>query len=67
MKGLTMISIVLTTGLIIGGTMWGLLAWALVGWVKILFGLAGLVVATLVNLGLFWVLWPHRSFEDEDE
>ncbi|WP_341778565.1 hypothetical protein [Levilactobacillus sp. HBUAS70063] len=65
MKGITAILILVMTGLIIGGTMWGLLAWALTGWIKVLFGLAGLAVATVVNLGLFWFLWPRQSDEDD--
>ncbi|MCH5463960.1 hypothetical protein [Levilactobacillus tujiorum] len=67
MKVLTMSLIFLATGLIIGGTMWGLLAWTLVGWVKVLFGLGGLLIATLVNFYLFWKLWPHRAFDDDDD
>ena len=65
MKGITAILILVMTGLIIGGIMWGLLAWALTGWIKVLFGLAGLAVATVVNLGLFWFLWPRQSDEDD--
>lgn len=67
MKVLTMILIVLATGLIIGGTLWGLLAWALVGWVKIAVGFGGLLLATVVNFFLYWTLWPHRPFEDDDD
>ena len=66
MKVVTAILIVLMTGLIIGGTMWGLLAWALVGWVKVLFGLGGLALATVVNFWVFWKLWPRRPFEDDE-
>lgn len=58
---------VLLTGGLIGGTLWGMLTWNVAfGW-DIMIGLTGLIVSTLVNLGLYWFLWPRSPILLEDE
>ena len=59
MKILTSLLMVLLTGGLIGGTLWGMLTWNVAfGW-DIMIGLTGLIVSPLVNLGLSWCLWPR--------
>ena len=58
---------VLLTGGLSGGTLWGMLTWNVAfGW-DIMIGLTGLIVSTLVNLGLYWFLWPRSPMLLEDE
>lgn len=67
MKILTLLLMVLLTGGLIGGTLWGMLTWNVAfGW-DIMIGLTGLIVSTLVNLGLYWFLWPRSPILLEDE
>lgn len=67
MKILTSLLMVLLTGGLIGGTLWGMLTWNVAfGW-DIMIGLTGLIVSTLVNLGLYWFLWPRSPMLLEDE
>ncbi|MBT9677275.1 hypothetical protein [Levilactobacillus brevis] len=67
MKILTSLLMVLLTGGLIGGTLWGILTWNVAfGW-DIMIGLTGLIVSTLVNLGLYWFLWPRSPMLLEDE
>lgn len=67
MKILTSLLVVLLTGGLIGGTLWGMLTWNVAfGW-DIMIGLTGLIVSTLVNLGLYWFLWPRSPMLLEDE
>jgi len=66
-KILTSLLMVLLTGGLIGGTLWGMLTWNVAfGW-DIMIGLTGLIVSTLVNLGLYWFLWPRSPMLLEDE
>lgn len=67
MKILTSLLMVLLTGGLIGGTLWGMLTWNVAfGW-DIMIGLTGLIVSTLVNLGLYWFLWTRSPMLLEDE
>lgn len=67
MKILTSLLMVLLTGGLIGGTLWGMLTWNVAfGW-DIMIGLTGLIVSTLVNLGLYWFLWPRSPMLLEEE
>ncbi|ATU71334.1 hypothetical protein CT113_13850 [Levilactobacillus brevis] len=67
MKILTSLLMVLLTGGLIGGTLWGMLTWNVAfGW-DIMIGLTGLIVSTLFNLGLYWFLWPRSPMLLEDE
>ncbi|TGD17477.1 hypothetical protein [Levilactobacillus suantsaiihabitans] len=68
MKLVTSILIVVLTAGIVGGTIWLMLTLAIAAWLEVLIGVVGFVLATVVNLLLFWFLWPRTpSFEDDDE
>lgn len=67
LKVVTTVLMVLLTAGLVGGTLWLMLSLQLVVWLEALLGFAGLTLSTLVNLGLFWVLWPRStSLESED-
>jgi len=34
---------------------------------KWLVGFAGFAIATGLNLGIFWLLWPKTGFADDDD
>lgn len=72
-KGLTTVKVVtgflivvLTAGLV-GGTIWLMLTLTIAAWLEVLIGVVGFVLATVVNLLLFWFLWPRTSSFDEDD
>ncbi|MCH4124410.1 MAG: hypothetical protein LKH74_02695 [Levilactobacillus sp.] len=68
MKLVTSILVVVLTAGIVGGTIWLMLTLAIAAWLEVLIGVVGFVLATVVNLLLFWFLWPRTpSFEDDDE
>lgn len=68
MKLVTSILIVVLTAGIVGGTIWLMLTLAIAAWLEVLIGVVGFVLATVVNLLLFWFLWPRTpSFEDDDD
>jgi len=67
LKVVTTVLMVLLTAGLVGGTLWLMLSLQLVVWLEALLGFAGLTLSTLVNLGLFWFLWPRStSLESED-
>jgi hypothetical protein len=67
-KLVTSILVVVLTAGIVGGTIWLMLTLAIAAWLEVLIGVVGFVLATVVNLLLFWFLWPRTpSFEDDDE
>lgn len=49
---------------LIGVIVWVILALHLTGWVLWSVALVGLVLGTLVSLGLWWVLWPRPVPDD---
>ncbi|MFC6290017.1 hypothetical protein [Levilactobacillus angrenensis] len=67
MKLVTSILIVILTAGIVGGTIWLMLTLAIAAWLEVLIGVVGFVLATVVNLLLFWFLWPRTPSFDEDE
>lgn len=64
LAGLLIVSL---PAMVVGGTVWTILAWALVGWAKWLLAFGGLVVGTLLSFALYWVLWPRPSFDESDD
>lgn len=67
-KVLAVLLIILLTAGIVGGTIWLMLTLMIAPWLEVLIGVVGFVLATLVNLGIFWFLWPRpEAVADEDD
>ncbi|MGP4117223.1 hypothetical protein [Levilactobacillus zymae] len=64
MKLLAAMLITLVPAGIVGGTLWVIFSWSLVGWLKWVVAFGGLLVGTLASLGVYWVLWPRPLPED---
>jgi len=67
MKSVALVLMTIMTGILVAGTLWLLLAMALTGWLKWVVGFAGFAIATGLNLGIFWLLWPRTGFADDDD
>ncbi|WP_125766191.1 MULTISPECIES: hypothetical protein [Levilactobacillus] len=67
MKVLAIMLITILTAGLVGGTIWLMLTLALAAWLEVLIGAVGLVLATVINLAIFWFLWPHPAPSEDDE
>lgn len=67
MKVFAVILMVILTGGLIGGTIWLMLSLSVAAWLETSIGVVGFVLATGVNLGLYWFLWPRPTIDDEDD
>ncbi|MDT6980288.1 hypothetical protein [Levilactobacillus zymae] len=67
MKILASLLIMLVPAAIVGGTIWAILGWSLIGWAKWAVGFGGLLLSTLASFPLYWFLWRRPLAEDLDE
>lgn len=67
MKVVTGFLIVVLTAGLVGGTIWLMLTLTIAAWLEVLIGVVGFALATVINLLLFWFLWPRTSSFDEDD
>lgn len=67
MKVLTALLIILLTAGLIGGTVWLMVSLTVAAWLEVMIGVVGFVLATVVNLALYWFLWPRPEPSDEED
>ncbi|WP_125581701.1 hypothetical protein [Levilactobacillus cerevisiae] len=67
MKVLTALLIILLTAGLIGGTVWLMVSLTVAAWLEVMIGVVGFVLATVVNLVLYWFLWPRPEPSDEED